>query len=637
MPSMNPFVCSSGDMHDYSHASKVFRDNGYELHPKYGFLYFVRFIFNPEFDSTEWDAEKKLNTGLMVKQIDLPKFSVDTRTLNAYNRTNLVQTKIKYEPINVRFHDDAANVIRTFWNFYSMFYYRDSDYTASLYNQAHKYDPRQTDAWGFTPGWSPDTAKLSPTTQLITQIQIYSLFQKKYIGHFLHNPIITTFRHGNHASNATELMEVEMSVSYEAVTTETGNVTKDNFSDMLIKYDNNPSRLLPVDFEGNLSSDLILDRNGKLIKPSSLPKVPDFKKKNEEIEERRKEKYKEYKDFDFDKGSKPDLRKMLERKEYIKGLSVSANFTIGKTFNGITKRGEVKVPKFASESIRQDLGTEVNHYAVAPLAEPFDENKRDFGITSNGEPIVVPMTGSLYPPGFEKVAPFPQQGDYSTDMTGVSANIKGTVPNVGSLPEEAQVGDAYVVESSREVYSFSGYIGGRAYGSPDSVVDGYENIGTIETGDDDTFGIDLVPTTPIQQAQNRGGFVMPTVTQAINMASEATRIVNRVKYFIQRPKEYWKSDIIRYGLEGISSWSNVLAQDTQGATPTLAGSVSSVGQINRTASMIRNLGDKPFDYWRSVIFTEGTRTASVMSTEDSLRTIATNEQSTPIDYIEIGE
>ena len=43
----------------------------------------------------------QLETGMVVKAVDLPRFNIDTKTLNAYNRKNINQNKINYEIIDI--------------------------------------------------------------------------------------------------------------------------------------------------------------------------------------------------------------------------------------------------------------------------------------------------------------------------------------------------------------------------------------------------------------------------------------------------------------------------------------------------------------------------------------------------------
>ena len=103
---------------------------------------------------------------------------MQVKNLNAYNRVNLVQTKLTYDPVTFKFHDDAADIIRRFWYDYYSFYYRDSDYQDATYQAPHKYNLRATDQWGYTPRADNE----SGDSQLIRSIQIFSFFQKTYAG-----------------------------------------------------------------------------------------------------------------------------------------------------------------------------------------------------------------------------------------------------------------------------------------------------------------------------------------------------------------------------------------------------------------------------------------------------------------------
>lgn len=247
---INPYLneISAGDLvHDYQHASRVFRTDAFRLHPKFQFLYYVRINLNQEFTMMVGNKQKEI--GALVKSVDLPKFTIDTKTLNAYNRVNIVQTKIKYDPVIIKFHDDAADIIREFWYDYYSFYYRDSDHPTSLYQSPHKYSLRQTDKWGYTLRTAPNGTQeqTSPVTQLITDIQIFSFHAKRFSEVTLHNPIITNFRHGQHDyAQGSGLLEHEMSVAFETVTYASGDFTQDQFgADMLLKYDTTPSDLSP--------------------------------------------------------------------------------------------------------------------------------------------------------------------------------------------------------------------------------------------------------------------------------------------------------------------------------------------------------------------------------------------------------
>lgn len=208
---------SNNKVHDFKHASKIFRNDSFRLHPKYAFLFYVRINLNPIF--TMFWGQQALEVGSLAKQVTMPRFQVDVKTLNAYNRVNLVQTKMKYDPVTIRFHDDGDNVIRELWYDYYSYYFRDSDHGTNTYAAPHKYQARLTDGWGYTlrnpQGYAADT----PQTHLINSVQIFSFHQKRFSEVRLVNPIISAFRHGEHdMANGTGLMEHEMTLNYETVT-----------------------------------------------------------------------------------------------------------------------------------------------------------------------------------------------------------------------------------------------------------------------------------------------------------------------------------------------------------------------------------------------------------------------------------
>ncbi len=169
----------------------------------------------------------------MVKRIDLPKFTLATKTYNAYNRKNIVTGAIQYEPITVAFHDDAADVVTKFWNDYFTYYYRDSDYQTELYQVPHKYTNRQRTKWGYT----PINRQLIP---FLRDIQIFSLHNKRFTEYRLINPMITSWRHGEHDSSQDNgIMTNNMTVNYETVKYRVGTVNPIDVNGFaVLHYDN---------------------------------------------------------------------------------------------------------------------------------------------------------------------------------------------------------------------------------------------------------------------------------------------------------------------------------------------------------------------------------------------------------------
>jgi len=278
----NPIPQSgAGDMFNYDHANKLFVGENFRLAPKYSFLYFVRFETDPTL-SLITDNKNLLETGMMVRQVNLPKYSVDTKVLNAYNRPNIVQTKLKYDPVNITFHDDSFGVVVDFWRDYYTFYYRDSDYGGiddsdpATYHEDHKYlfNPElKQKTWGYT------LRNYQQKKQLLRNIRIYSMSQGTFTEYMLVNPIITSFQHGEHSSDGTETMTHSMTVSYESVLYFNGYVktsTIPGFADL--HYDKRPSPLTPrsARYDGRSATGAIINSAPGTTGPGGLQRPRAF-------------------------------------------------------------------------------------------------------------------------------------------------------------------------------------------------------------------------------------------------------------------------------------------------------------------------------------------------------------------------
>jgi hypothetical protein len=166
--------------------------------------------------------------------------------MNSYNRTNVVQQKLKYDPITITFHDDNSDVIRNFWFDYYTHYYRDSDYEASIYPAPYKYQGTVANTtkgyWGYQP------ANYSKNSErLLNRIKIYSMYRKRFTEYVLVNPVITNFSHGQHQQGSNEFLENTMTVAYESVLYNYGTIKvggePSGFA--TLNYDKTPSPLSP--------------------------------------------------------------------------------------------------------------------------------------------------------------------------------------------------------------------------------------------------------------------------------------------------------------------------------------------------------------------------------------------------------
>jgi hypothetical protein len=206
-------------MFDYAHASRTFRDGDFRLAPKQKFLFFVVFNYSTVAKSTLPD-EIIRDASMLVKSVDLPTFSFDTQALNQYNRWRTVQTKINYQPVQVRFHDDMFDVTKRLWYRYLDYYYDDQkngpvdDPTYNGGNVYEEFNKSSTSSWGMA------SQKSVP---FFTNIKIYSIYgKKKFSEYTLINPILTQFQHDTHDHAQGDILENTMQIQYETVKYATG-------------------------------------------------------------------------------------------------------------------------------------------------------------------------------------------------------------------------------------------------------------------------------------------------------------------------------------------------------------------------------------------------------------------------------
>jgi len=230
---------------DYTHASKTFRANGYELAPRYKFLFHVRFNLNtqqiPQLASLFPPGDLN-NLSLVVKSVELPSYQFAVETLNQYNRKRLVQSKVEYQPVTLRFHDDGSDLVRSMWYNYFSYYYKDPSHkydnpavvngsageqgnispSRANYNARDTYDAlRENNDWGYvgesyTDGTGAVISGGKP--RFFNDIVIYGMDQHKFASYVLINPVITNWRHDTYDySEGNGLMEHTMTISYETV------------------------------------------------------------------------------------------------------------------------------------------------------------------------------------------------------------------------------------------------------------------------------------------------------------------------------------------------------------------------------------------------------------------------------------
>lgn len=238
-------------LRDYTHASKVFQTNAYELKPRFKFLFHVSFTINYQQIPALKGAmgqDDLTNISYTIKTVDLPKYNISHEYMNQYNRKRLVQTKINYDPINITFHDDGSDTVRNMWYNYYSYYYKDasqkygntSNTNGSMGTSANRQNGfggwerdiyannRDVNDWGYAGETINDGTNTKTSSggkpAFFQDIRIYGFdTNHKYAEYVLINPIITNWAHDQYdysASNGT--MQNSMTVAYESIKYYTG-------------------------------------------------------------------------------------------------------------------------------------------------------------------------------------------------------------------------------------------------------------------------------------------------------------------------------------------------------------------------------------------------------------------------------
>jgi len=278
----------SNILRDYTHASLTFRSGGsYQNAPKLKFLFHVYFEINA--NAYQVDVADA-NYSLLVKTVKLPSFNIDVATFNQYNRKRLIQTKIKYDPVDITFHDDngtatntpnAGGVIRSLWKAYYNYYYadgrnpevvidrrrlnnpesalRDSGTlgaaTAATYNNRNQYAESITGnaTWGYLGETVDKNSNYQSNTggskvPFFKNITVFGLSQHRFTAYTLINPLITSFSHDTYDYSSNDgVMENKMTLDYETVVYNEGDLNGEDPASIVTgfgektNYDRRPS------------------------------------------------------------------------------------------------------------------------------------------------------------------------------------------------------------------------------------------------------------------------------------------------------------------------------------------------------------------------------------------------------------
>jgi len=236
------FLGTGQGLRDYTHASRTFTTNAFELKPRYKFLFHVSFSINTAeipFLRGVFGSSDVAELSLLVKTVDLPKYNIATSTMNQYNRKRIVQTKIDYQPVTLTFHDDGGDNARRLWYYYFSYYYNDPSQpylspnvtngsqgasqnrtTGFGYPRSDIYnDTLQVKNWGYSgETWTNGTSATNGKPAFFKDIRIYGMDQRKFAEYVLINPVIKSWNHDTYDyTQGSGIMQHSMTVEYETV------------------------------------------------------------------------------------------------------------------------------------------------------------------------------------------------------------------------------------------------------------------------------------------------------------------------------------------------------------------------------------------------------------------------------------
>lgn len=277
-------IFGSDYLKDYKHAAKTFRADQYANAPKYKFTFHTYFTINSE----AWEEGAGGNYGILVKDVQLPKYTFQTQQLNQYNRKRIIQTKLRYDPVQITFHDDNNNTINRLWYAYYTYYYADAtkptvflgkrgarppnngvsnsqQSNMSDYNINNIYDDSISgnDNWGYI--GETNTPKLGHKAPFFQNITVFGFNQHNFTAYTLINPIITSFGHDTYNyDEGGGVMKNTMSIDYETVVYNEGGLDGRKPGDIVTGFGdvkNYDRRLSPIAVPGS---------NGTILGPGGL-------------------------------------------------------------------------------------------------------------------------------------------------------------------------------------------------------------------------------------------------------------------------------------------------------------------------------------------------------------------------------
>jgi len=237
-------------LRDSRHAANAYGFNKADLSngtPRHKFEFFLRFNFNQNPDVRRFvqkflsESDKDM-ISTMVKTVTMPSMSIETETLNQYNKKRISQSRIDYNPISITMHDSVEGRTLRLWEMYYEYYFKDGDAFEKLGSGSGQSDPGFLTAFfdafsgndapkrnlreyendvikdRFNDNYGYNLKRVGNNKYLIDSIEIFQVHGGRFSRTEIIRPRVTAFSHDTLDYEAmSDLVQMQFDFAYEGV------------------------------------------------------------------------------------------------------------------------------------------------------------------------------------------------------------------------------------------------------------------------------------------------------------------------------------------------------------------------------------------------------------------------------------
>lgn len=195
----------------------------HSLQPRMSYQYYVNFILTPAGATaldTVWSQSKKSrieDIQPLVRNISMPSFSIETETLNEYNRPRISQTKITRDPIVISMFDVMNGATLKLWQAYYEYYFKDGRTLADQGRDQRNVDASDSNIaiLDFDSNFGYSLPTVQNNRYFFEAIEVaVTNGQREHVITIV-NPRISAFNHDMMTYEESKLIELKFTLEYE--------------------------------------------------------------------------------------------------------------------------------------------------------------------------------------------------------------------------------------------------------------------------------------------------------------------------------------------------------------------------------------------------------------------------------------